>query len=475
MIPHVIPRPCTRREALQMMGGGFGICALGSLLAGVSDVPAATGAMAVKPTHHPPKAKRLIFVFLSGGLSQVDSFDPKPLLDQYHGQPFPHAMPISENALGNLMRSPFRFEKRGQSGLEVSELFPHLGGVIDDLCVIRSMQTDIPNHSPAMTMLNTGHSQPGRPALGSWLTYGLGTQNQNLPGFLVLSPLGPPRSFTNLWNSAFLPAVYQGTFITKENTEQGSPIQHLRNGKLTPSQQRRQLDLIQRMNRLHLERRQEPASELEATIQSMETAFRMQTEAPEVFSLASESQSTLQLYGDGLFAKACLTARRLIERGVRIVQIYSGGAVGQTIDWDSHTDIQEHRKMAADTDQAMGALIIDLKQRGLLDDTLVLIGTEFGRTPVVERGEVTLQNGRDHNIHGFTVLLAGGGVKGGMTFGATDEFGFKVAENPVHVHDLHATMLHLLGINHERLTYRYSGRDFRLTDVSGRVVTEVIA
>jgi len=475
MTPHLISRPWTRREALRTMGGGFGMCALGSVLAGASNGSAATGPMAVKPHHHTPKAKRLIFIFLSGGLSQIDSFDPKPMLDKLDGQPLPYSMPISENALGNLMRSPFQFEKRGRSGIDVSELFPNLGGVIDEFCVIRSMHTDIPNHSPSMTMLNTGNSQPGRPALGSWLTYGLGTENQNLPGFLVLSPLGPPRSFTNLWSSAFLPAVYQGTFITKDDTEQGSPIEYLRNTRLTQPQQRRMLDLVQQMNQLQIERRQEPGSELEATVASMETAFRMQTEAPAVFSLASESPATLKLYGDGLFAKACLTARRLSERGVRIVQIYSGGAVGQTIDWDSHTDIQEHRKMAGDTDQAMAALIVDLKQRGLLDETLVLIGTEFGRTPVVERGDVNLQNGRDHNIHGFTVLLAGGGMKGGMIYGATDEFGFKVAANPVHVHDLHATMLHLLGVNHERLTFRYSGRDFRLTDVSGRVVTEVIA
>jgi hypothetical protein len=456
------------------MGGGFGITALGGLLGAASEALAANGPMAVKPSHHRPKAKRVIFIFLSGGLSQIDSFDPKPLLDRLHGQPLPYAMPISENALGSLMRSPFKFEKRGKSGLDVSELFPHLGGVIDDFCVIRSMHTDIPNHSPSMLMMNTGHSQPGRPALGSWLTYGLGSENQNLPGFIVLSPLGPPRSFTNLWNSAFLPAVYQGTFITKQETEQGSPIQYLRNARLTSAQQRRQLDLIQRMNRFHLDGRQEPASELEATIESMETAFRMQTEAPAVFSLEGESPATLKRYGDGLFARSCLTARRLIERGVRMVQVYSGGAIGQTIDWDSHTDIQEHRKMALDTDAAMAALVTDLKERGLLDDTLVMIGSEFGRTPVVERGEVNLQNGRDHNIHGFTFLLAGGGVKGGITYGATDEFGFKVAERPVHVHDLHATVLHLLGIDHERLTYRYSGRDFRLTDVSGAVVRDIL-
>ncbi len=435
---HRISRPITRREALRELAGGFGMAALSSVLGGTTQALAAGAGIDLRQPHHRPKARQVIFIFLSGGLSQIDSFDPKPLLDKLDGQPLPYAMPISENALGKLMRSPFRFSKCGRSGLEVSELFPHLSTVIDEFCVIRSMHTDIPNHSPGMLMMNTGHSQEGRPSWGSWITYGLGTENQNLPGFLVLSPLGPPRSQMNLWNPAFLPAVYQGTFISDQETAKGSPIQFLKNDRLKLEQQRRQLDLVQRLNRLQIERKQEPTPDLEATISSLEVAFRMQTAAPEVFSLQSESPATRMTYGEGSFAEACLTARRLIERGVRVVQIYSGGAIGRTIDWDSHTDIQEHRKMARQTDAAMAALIQDLKQRGLLGETLVMIGSEFGRTPVVERGEVQLQNGRDHNVHGFSFLLAGGGVRGGLTYGATDEFGFKAVENPVHVHDLHA-------------------------------------
>jgi hypothetical protein len=370
------------------------------------------------------------------------------------------------------MRSPFRFQKYGQNGIEVSEIFPKLGAIIDEFCLARSMYTDIPNHGPSMMLMNSGLGRPGRPSLGSWITYGLGTENQNLPGFVVLCPGGPPRSQTTLWSSAFLPAVYQGTFISNKDKE---PVRYLQNARLNTAQQRKQLDLLGKLNRLHLDSKQSAAPELEAAIQSMETAYRMQTEAPEVFSLKGETEATLAQYGASDFARGCLLARRLIERGVRIVQVYAGGPLGQAMDWDSHTDILAHRQLARESDSAMASLILDLKERGLLQDTMVLIGSEFGRTPVVETGGNSLQSGRDHNPHGFTYLLAGGGFRAGVTYGATDDFGFKAVENPIHVHDLHATMLHLLGLDHEKLTYRYSGRDFRLTDVSGRVIKDLFA
>ena len=474
----IVPPPMTRREALSHLGGGFGMFAFASMLGhGLAGATRGLGGnpMAAKAPHFPASAKRVIFLFLTGGMSQVDTFDPKPMLDKYDGKPLPYETPLTENATGNLMPSPFSFKKYGQSGIEVAEIFPKLAGIIDDFCVIRSMHTDIPNHGPSMMMMNSGLSRQGRPALGSWITYGLGTENQNLPGFVVFCAGGAPRSQTTLWNSAFLPAAYQGTFISNKESEAGKQIQYLRNGKLSMAEQREQLDLLGKLSRLHQQQRQQPAPEMEAAIQSMEIAYRMQTEAPDVFDLSGESQATLERYGEGDFARGCLMARRLIERGVRVVQVYFGGRLGQATDWDSHTDIMAHRTLAQMSDGAMTTLIQDLKERGLLDETLVLIGSEFGRTPVLETGGISLQNGRDHNSHGFTCLLAGGGVKAGMVYGATDDFGFKAEQNPVHVHDLHATMLHLLGFDHERLTYRYSGRDFRLTDVHGHVVKDILA
>ena len=445
----------TRREALCAMGAGFGAIAAPA----VAQVP-----------HFPPKARRVIFLFLNGGLSQVDTFDPKPALERWHGKPMPGGNPRTERKTGNLMRSPFQFRKCGQSGLELSEIFEHLAGAVDDLCVIRSMHTNVPIHESSLFMMNSGDIQPGRPSMGSWLTYGLGTVNQNLPGFVVLCPgypvVGPP-----LWNSAFLPGVFQGTYIANQETDPRKLIRDIRNPDLTPQQQRRQLDLLGKLNQAHLERRTADA-QLEASIRSMEIAFRMQTEAPDAFDIGKESEATRRLYGEGDFARGCLIARRLVERGVRMVQVYFGN--GQP--WDNHDDILIHRKLARESDQPIAALLKDLKARGLLADTLVIIGSEFGRTPSVENsGAVKVQNGRDHNPYGFTVVLAGGGVKGGMAYGSTDEFGFRAAEKPVHVHDLHATVLHLFGIDHTRLTYRYSGRDFRLTDVEGTVVREIIA
>jgi hypothetical protein len=362
------------------------------------------------------------------------------------------------------MGSPFAFRPCGQNGIEVSELFPEVGKQIDEICVIRSMYTDVPNHEPALLMMNSGQIQPTRPSLGSWLTYGLGTENQNLPGFVVLCP-GKPVVGPQLWSNSFLPGIYQGTHINNNKIDLKSIIPNVKNRHLSRDDQRGQLDLLKQMNDQHLASREHDA-QLEARIQSLEMAFRMQFEAQDAFDIARESPATRALYGTGEFADACLIARRLAERGVRMTQIYYGG--GQP--WDDHTDIMNHRNHAQKSDRPIAALLTDLKSRGLLDETLIVWGGEFGRTPTSQGAK-----GRDHHNTGFTMWLAGGGVKGGMVHGATDDFGFFAVRDKVHVHDLHATILHLLGIDHERLTYRYSGRDFRLTDVSGEVVSEILA
>ena len=367
----------------------------------------------------------------------------------------------------------------------IRDRFPNVGACADDICWIRSVYTDIPNHEPSMLMMNTGHSQTGRPSLGSWLTYGLGSENRNLPGYVVICPDVPTTVGPPLWNSAFLPAVHQGTFIADKVDKQDDKdligkdfdprklISYIHNEKFSAPEQRRELDLLQQLDTLRAAPGAPRDPQLEATIQSMEVAYRMQTEAPEVFDIRKETAATLKLYGPGSTARGCLMAVRLVERGVRMVQVYY--AKGDP--WDAHSDIQAHRKNAKDSDQPFAAVIKDLKSRGLFKDTLVVCGSEFGRTPVMEvgGGAGMLQNGRDHNPFGFTMWLAGGGVKGGTIYGATDDFGFKAVEKPVHVHDLHATILHLLGIDHTKLTYRYSGRDFRLTDVSGNVLHEIIA
>lgn len=462
-----------RRDLLRMIGGGFGIYGYASLLdkSGLHSAPLSNSEKpwGVKPSHFPAKVKHVIFLFMNGGLSAVDTFDPKPLLTKYHGQPMPGGYIKTERKTGNLMRSPFRFKKYGQSGIEVSELFPKVAEHIDDLCVIRSMFTNVPNHSPGMFLMNCGHLQPGRPSMGSWITYGLGTENQNLPGFIVLCPSGgTPTGGTPLWNSAFLPAIYQGTRIPNDEKTPDKLIQDIHNRHLTPNQQRRQLDLLSQLNHLH--RQQRPLDpQLEGSIHAMEIAYRMQVEAPNVFDLSQENSVTLERYGGGDFARGCLMALRLVERGVRTVQVYFGD--GQP--WDSHYDIMAHRRLAREADPAMAALLNDLKERGLFENTLVICGSEFGRTPVVETSS-GVQNGRDHNHLGFSVWMAGGGVRGGITYGSTDDFGFKAIQDRVHVHDLHATILHLLGLDHEKLTYRYSGRDFRLTDVHGRVIKEIL-
>jgi len=485
---HKASQPVTRRDALCRIGNGFGMLAFASLVGDSLAAAATLGDQDPKTRasaglHHPAKAKHVIFLFMNGGLSQVDSFDPKPMLDKYHGQPMPGGSIATERKTGALMRSPFTFKKYGQCGMDISELFPYVGGCADDICFIRSVYTDIPNHEPSMLMMNTGHTQVGRPSLGSWLTYGLGTENKSLPGYVVLCPDMPTTVGPPLWNNAFLPAVHQGTYISSR-TEKPDQIvgkdfdpqklvSYIHNEKFTLTEQRRELNLLEQLDQLRNERDRIRDPQLDAAIQSMEVAYRMQTEAPEVFDIRKESEATLNLYGPGSTARGCLMAVRLVARGVRMVQVY----YAKRDPWDAHADIQAHRKNAKDSDQPFAAVIKDLKSRGLFDETLVVCGSEFGRTPVCEIGAGAggANAGRDHNPFGFTMWLAGGGVKGGTIYGATDDFGFKAIDKPVHVHDLHATILHLMGIDHTKLTYRYSGRDFRLTDVSGNVIREILA
>jgi Protein of unknown function (DUF1501) len=484
VIHRTLRRPMTRREALCKIGGGFGMLSLASLLGESllkAETPTNKESWMISDPGFKPKAKHVIFLFMNGGLSQIDSFDPKPMLTKYHGQPMPGGALQHERKTGNLMKSPFGFKKYGQNGTEVSEIFPHLGECVDDMCVVRSVYTEIPNHEPALLMMNTGANFAGRPSMGSWLTYGLGSDNKNLPGFVVLCPEVPTTVGPPLWSSAFLSPMYQGTYVSdavaKRDFDPEALIANIHNDQFDLPQQRKELDLIEKLDRLNIAKAPGAAHDpqLEAMIGSMETAYHMQTEAPDVFDVRKESEAVQKLYGEGSTARGCLTAARLIERGVRIVQIYY--AKGDP--WDHHYDIEMHRKTARDSDQPFAALIKDLKSRGLFDETIIVCGSEFGRTPVVEVGSGfnggQTHNGRDHNPHGFTMWLAGGGIKKGITYGATDDFGWKAVDKPVHVHDIHATILYLLGIDHTKLTYRYSGRDYRLTDVSGNVIHDIIA
>ena len=460
----------SRRQILARMGSGFGLLGLAGVMSDgglVSNAAAGLNSvspLAPKAPHFAPRAKHVIFLFMNGGPSHVDTFDEKPALTQYAGQQPEELTKNYQRSVGKLFPSPFKFQKHGECGTNVSELYPHVAGVIDDLCVIKSMHTNIPNHEPGLLIMNSGNSQPTRPSLGSWLSYGLGTENQNLPGYVVLCP-GKPVVGPQLWSNSFLPGIFQGCHINNSKLDPQSVIQHAHNSYLPPAVQRRQLDLLQNLNREHFETRAAD-NQLEARIESLEMAFRLQFAAQEVFDLNRESQPTRELYGSGQFADGCLVARRLVERGVRMVQIYYGG--GQP--WDDHGDIHNHVNHAKQSDQAIAALIKDLKSRGLFEETLIVWGGEFGRTPWSQGAK-----GRDHHSRGFTMWLAGGGVKGGLAYGNTDQFGNMAAENPVHVHDLHATILHLMGLDHERLTYRYSGRDFRLTDVHGQVVRDILA
>jgi len=471
----------TRRDFLGRMGAGFGTLGLAGLLAGEGGAPAAASPapalnpLAPRPPHFAPKARRVVFFFMNGGPSHVDTFDPKPALARLHGKRLPTPNLATERKTGAALQSPFKFNRCGKSGIEISEIFPHLSRHADDLCVIRSMHADVPNHEPSLLLMNCGEARQIRPSVGSWVTYGLGSDNQNLPGFIAMCPRGYPIQETQNWQAGFLPGVFQGVYIDPAKQTLPELIEHIQNHFVLQAEQRRQLDLLRQINEEHLRRRQGDAA-LEARIQSFELAYRMQIEASDAFDTSREPQHIRETYGEGVYARQVLIARRLLERGVRFVQLYHGE--GQP--WDNHDDIEvNHRRLATECDRPIAAFIQDLKNRGLFEDTLILWGGEFGRTPTVELPQpganAGKQNGRDHNHWGFSMWLAGGGVKGGMTYGATDEFGFRAEQDKVHVHDLHATILHILGFDHTRLTYRYAGRDFRLTDVYGNVVRAVLA
>ncbi|GAB4154309.1 MAG: DUF1501 domain-containing protein [Planctomycetaceae bacterium] len=467
----------SRREMLQRTGTGLGMLGLAGVLADAGELGATAeagtrqpGANPLSPQapHFPAKAKRVVHLFMNGGPSQVDTFDDKPMLAKYHGKPLPTRNLRTERKTGAAMKSPYRFRKYGESGIAVSDLFQKTAEHVDDMAIIRSMHANVPNHEPSLMLMNCGEGRLPRPSFGAWVTYGLGSENQNLPGFIVMCPGGYPIVATRNWRSAFLPGAYQGTYVNSKFTDIQKLVANIRNTSLTKKQQRKQLDLVRRLNQLHQLKRPADAR-LESRIQSFELAFRMQTEAAEAFDTKREPKHIQKMYGSGTHGRQLLITRRLLERGVRFIQIWSGA--GQP--WDNHNALEKnHRNLANQWDGPIAAFLRDLKQRGMLDSTLVLWGGEFGRTPVAE---LPALNGRDHNHYGFTCWLAGGGVRGGYVHGATDDFGFRAVEKPVHVHDLHATMLHLLGFDHEKLTYRYAGRDFRLTDVHGHVVRELIA
>jgi len=480
-----------RRQMLGKSGMGFGMIALSSLLRDAGFLEAATVAtsgvpdnpLAARVPHALARAKSIIWLFINGGPSHVDTWDYKPALARWDGKSmrefdgsFQDTTGFFRDAVGGLMRSPFTFRQHGACGKWVSSIFPHLSQHVDKMAFVHSGYTESNNHSPALFMMNSGLPLMGYPCVGSWVTYGLGSESQSLPAFVVMSdPLGRglPKGHAANWGAGFLPGVYQGTWIKPK----GEPIENLTRPRFfTDGQQRRHLDLLRRINERHFEQKPDEL-ELAARIESFELAYRMQSAAPEALDLAQEPAHIRRLYGldeerCAHFAGQCLTARRLVERGVRFIQIYSGGMENQR-SWDGHQDIiGNHTQFAGETDQPIAGLLHDLEQRGLLDETLVVWGGEFGRLPIAQTGD---KPGRDHNPHAFTFWLAGGGVKGGVSYGETDEVGFKAAVNRVHVNDLHATLLHLLGLDHEQLTYNYNGRDFRLTDVAGEVIQEIVA
>jgi len=458
-----------RRGWLQRASLGFGVVGLAGLCQQLQAADSTAQQRLLQP-HFVPRAKRVILLFMNGGPSHVDTFDPKPALATHAGEK--PSEKETRRAKAGYMPSPFRFLPHGSSGVVMSELFPHLSKCADDLCVIRSMHTDVPNHEPGLIIMHSGVQQPTRPSIGSWVTYGLGTENQNLPGYVVLGPRRPVVG-PHLWSNSFLPGAYQGMSVNTQDMQVDRLVTNLKHPTLGRADQRRQLDLLAGLNRLHADQRQQDAA-LEAQIQAMEVAFSMQLEASEAFDISQETQATRDLYGDTLFGRQCLLARRLSERGVRFVTSYYLTPGGNQ-PWDTHSNNDDgHRKLCADSDRATAALLTDLKQRGLLEETLVIWTGEFGRTPYAQPNDKGKQ-GRDHHHSAFTTVLAGGGVRGGLMYGASDELGMFAVENRVHVHDLHATVLHLLGIDHEQLTYRWSGRDFRLTDVHGQVVQGILA
>ncbi len=447
----------TRRQFLNRFGMGFGALSLAGLLGDTAHAAASLSPLDARAPHFPGKAKRVIHIFSQGGPSHIDTWDPKPGMAKYAGQDVP--------LIGGLpLPSVFNFSKMGQSGVEVSEIFPNIGKSIDEIAVIRSMTTDVPAHEFATLMMNTGTGRLVKPSMGAWALYGLGTVNENLPGFIALG--GGLGGAAN-WRSAFLPGAYQGTLVSSVSAPAEKIIENIRSHYSTLDQQRKQLDVLQKLNEMHAEQMKREQA-LEARIQSFELAFKMQTEATEVFDVTKEPQHIRDMYGDTETGRRMLISRRLVENGVRFVQVWAGG-------WDHHTDVKGNlRKQAEAIDQPVGALLQDLKQRDMLKDTLVVWGGEFGRTPRHDKG-ARGEPGRDHHHKAFCSWMAGGGIKGGQAYGTTDEFGYDVAENKVHVHDLHATILNQLGFDHEKLTYRYNGRDFRLTDVFGNVVKDLIA
>lgn len=464
----------SRRAILQQSCCGIGMVALAALLDDVTARAAAaetaSNPLTPRPTHFPARAKRLIFLFMHGGVSHIDTFDPKPMLRKMNGEPLPIPKPKVQFAeTNNLLQSPWEFRNYGKSGLPISDLFPHLGSCADDLCIIRSLHADQSAHGGAALQLHTGSGMFIRPSMGSWLVYGLGTENRSLPGYVTICPTLAHGGVQN-FGSAFLPAWTQGTRIGNASIPSvQAQIRNIRNPEVPQPLQRRQLDLLKQLNEGHLQRAGHDLR-LEGQIENFELAFRMQTEAPELMDLSDETPETLKLYGIGEeptdnFGRQCLLARRFAEKGVRVVQ------ATHSYKWDQHSRLREdHSKNAAEVDKPIAGLLKDLKSRGMLDDTLVVFGTEFGRTPTAQG-----KDGRDHNPHGFTAWLAGGGVKGGMAYGETDEWGYYAVKDKVHMHDLHATLLHLLGLEHTRLTYRHAGRDYRLTDVAGNVVKEILA
>ena len=470
----------SRRELLTRCGMGFGLIGLAGVVA-ADDQPglasatreaAATGSlnpMTPRAAHFAPRAKQVVHLFMNGGPSHLDTFDPKPMLSKYHGKTLPGPTFRTERKTGAALGSPFRFKKYGESGIEVSELFAQIAeSHVDDLCIVRSMYADVPNHEPSLMLMNCGDGRLQRPSMGSWITYGLGSENQNLPGFIAMCPGGYPIVATQNWRSAFLPGAYQGTYIDTKHTEIEKLIENIRNDVSTSLEQRRQLDLVRALNERHAaSRTHDPA--LEARIHSFELAYRMQGEAAEAFDISREPRSIHDLYGPGTQARQLLITRRLIERGVRFVQVWSGA--GQP--WDDHENIvAHHRELAAEWDRPITGFLTDLETARLFGTSTGNLGWRIRRTPVAE---LPALSGRDHNHYGFSMWLAGGGVRGGHIYGATDELGFTASVDKVHVHDLHATILHLLGFDHEKLTYRYAGRDFRLTDVHGQVVKGIVA
>ncbi len=462
-----------RRCMLQRSGMGIGALGLAGLLCDggnpravvAGDVPRASNDQGFQAgPHFPPSVKRVVHFFCNGGPSHVDTFDPKPALKQYAGQPLPVSL-TTERKTGGALPSPFEFRKYGASGLEISDLFAKTAAHADDIAVIRSMYAQVPNHEPSLMLMNCGDSVQARPSVGAWVMYGLGSENKNLPGFIAMCPGGMPVKDSENWQAGFLPGSFQATYIDPKQEKIEKLIENIRSGHASTTVQREQLQLLQTLDKERRLRQLDPR--LNARIESFELAFRMQTEATDAFDVSKEPEHIQQMYGTHVHGRQTLMARRLLERGVRYIQLWHGA--GQP--WDNHAQIEaNHRQLAGEVDQPIAALMTDLKQRGMFDETLILWGGEFGRTPVSEGGD-----GRDHNHYGFSVWMAGGGIKGGTVHGGTDDFGFKAVTNPTSIHDLHATILHLLGFDHERLTYRYAGRDFRLTDVHGSVIREVLA